>query len=238
MIVGHQFEPGLRLNVEKITREIGVSRIPVWEAIRRLQQEGIVYTIPNRGAFLSENSLERSLEIMEVRVALDRIAGRRACDQITERILNKLAHCLPDQLRAIETANIGLYCSADLRFHSLIYQASGNSYLNEIFESIGLHILSSRLEFLRILPFRIFPLLYLGHQEIIKGLTNRDPEQVEAAVTRHVELVMNYVKDMLRSPNERKEMVRCLKEKSPPIEAPKEGTGSRKPKSDLLNNPR
>ena len=232
MIVVHRFEPGLHLNVEKITRELGVSRIPVWEAIRRLQQEGIVRTIPNRGVFLLENPLEQSLEIIEVRGALDKLAGRLACDRISDRILDQLAKCLPDQLRAIETADIGLYSSADLRFHGLIYEASGNSYLKEIFESITLRMLPSRVEFHRILPS-----LYLGHQEIIEGLANRDPGQVEAAVARHVELAMNHVKELVQSANERKEMVRRIRENSPPLKAPKKGTGSRKQKLDLLSNP-
>jgi DNA-binding GntR family transcriptional regulator len=228
MIVVHRFEPGLRLNVEKITREMGVSRIPVWEAIRRLQQEGIVLTIPNRGVFLRENPLERSLEIIEVRGALDRLAGRLACERISERILDQLAQCLRDQLRAIEKSDIGLYSSADLRFHGLIYEASGNSYLKEIFESITLQMLPSRLEF-----FRILPLLYLGHQEIIEGLNNRDPGEVEAAVARHVELAMNHVKGLLQSANERKEMVRRIKENSPTLKEPKKETGCRKQELDL-----
>jgi DNA-binding GntR family transcriptional regulator len=215
MIVVHRFEPGLRLNVEKMARELGVSRIPVWEAIRRLQQDGIVRTIPNRGVFLLENPLERSLEIIEVRGALDKLAGRLACERISDRILDQLAQCLSDQLQAIETADLGLYSSADLRFHGLIYEASGNSYLKEIFESITLGMLPTRVEFLPILPS-----LYLGHQEIIEGLANRDPGQVETAVARHVELAMNHIRELLQSANERREMVRRIKEKSPPIKGP------------------
>lgn len=232
MIVVHRFEPGLRLNVEKIARELGVSRIPVWEAIRRLQQEGIVRTIPNRGVFLLENPLERSLEIIEVRGALDKLAGRLACERISDRILDQLAKCLLDQLQAIETADLALYSSADLRFHGLIYEASGNSYLKDLFESITLRMLPTRVEFLRILPS-----LYLGHQEIIEGLANRDPGRVEAAVTRHVELAMNHIKELLQSANEGKEMVRRIRENSPPLKGFKKGTGSRKQKLDLLSTP-
>jgi DNA-binding GntR family transcriptional regulator len=232
MIAIHRFQPGLRLNVEKIARELGVSRIPVWEGIRRLQQEGIVRTIPNRGVFLLENPLERSLEIIEVRGALDKLAGRLACERISDRILDKLAQCLQDQLQAIEAADLGLYSSADLRFHGLIYEASGNSYLKEIFESITLQMLPARVEWLHILPS-----LYMGHQEIIEGLANRDAARVEAAITRHVELAMNHVKELLQSANERKEMVRRIRENFFPLKAPQKGTGSRKQRLNLLSNP-
>ena len=232
MIAIHRFQPGLRLNVEKITRELGVSRIPVWEAIRRFQQEGIVRTIPNRGAFLLENPLERSLEIIEVRGALDKLAGRLACERISDRILDQLAQCLQNQLQAIETADLGLYSSTDLRFHGLIYEASGNSYLKEMFESITLQMLPARVEW-----FRIVPSLYMGHQEIIEGLANRDQARVEAALTRHVELAVNHVKELLQSANERKEMVRRIRKNFSPLKAFPKGTGSRKQKLDLLSNP-
>ena len=210
MIAIHRFQPGLRLNAEKIARELGVSRTPVWEAIRRLEQEGIVQNIPNRGVFMAEIPLERVLEMIEARSALDKFAGRLASDRISERILNQLGQCLRDQLRAIETADISLYSSADFRFHGLIYEASGNAYLKELFESIILQMLPARM---RILP--ILPLLYLGHQEIIQGLADRDPDRVEEALVRHTEIIMTHVKEQMRSANERKEMVRRMRVKVP-----------------------
>jgi DNA-binding GntR family transcriptional regulator len=231
MIAIHRFQPGLRLNVEKIARELGVSRIPVWEAIRRFQQEGILRAIPNRGAFLLESPLERTLEIIEVRGALDKLAGRLACERISDRILDQLAQRLQDQLQAIETADLGLYSSADLRFHGLIYEASGNSYLKEMFESITLQMLPARVEWLRIVPS-----LYMDHQEIIEGLANRDQARVEAALTRHVELAMNHVKELLQSANERKEMVRRIRKNFSHLKALPKRAGSRKQKLDLLSN--
>lgn len=210
MIAVRRFQAGLNLNVEKIAREMGVSRTPVWEAIRRLEQEGIVQNIPNRGVFLSEIPLERALEIIEVRGNLDKFAGRLACERISDRMLDKLTQCLRDQLRAIEAADLTLYSAADLRFHGLIYQASGNSYLKKIFESITLHMQPVRLDILRILPY-----LYLGHQEIIKGLANRDPDRVETATTNHIEIVINHIKNQLRSSIQRKKMVQRLRKKTP-----------------------
>jgi DNA-binding GntR family transcriptional regulator len=143
-----------------------------------------------------------------------------------------LAQCLQNQLQAIETADLGLYSSTDLRFHGLIYEASGNSYLKEMFESITLQMLPARLEWLRIVPS-----LYICHQEIIEGLANRDQARVEAAITRHLELAMNHVKKLLQSANERKEMVRRIRKNSSPLKAFPKGTGSRKQKLDLLSDP-
>lgn len=210
MIAIHRFQPGLRLNAEKIARELGVSRTPVWESIRRLEQEGIVQNIPNRGVFMAETPLERVVEMIEARGVLDKFAGRMAADRISDSILKQLRHCLPDQLRAIERADISLYSSLDFRFHGLIYEASGNSYLKELFESITLQTLPARMQILSILP-----LLYLDHQKIIQGLADRDSDRVEEALTHHTEIVIAHVKKLMQSVNEREEMVRQIKMKVP-----------------------
>jgi DNA-binding GntR family transcriptional regulator len=52
MIADRRFEPGSYINVEKLTQELGVSRTPIWEAIRRLEQEGIVIHTPHKGVQL------------------------------------------------------------------------------------------------------------------------------------------------------------------------------------------
>ena len=212
MIAIHRFQPGLRLNAEKIARELGVSRTPVWESIRRLGQEGIVQNIPNRGVFMAETPLERVVEMIEARGVLDKFAGRMASDRISDRIVKQLDQCLADQLRAIETADISLYSSLDFRFHGLIYEASGNSYLKELFESITLQTLPARMQILSILP-----LLYLDHQEIIRGLADRDPDRVEEALAHHTEIVIAHVKKLIQSANEREEMVRQIRMKVPYI---------------------
>lgn len=212
MIAIHRFQPGLRLNAEKIARELGVSRTPVWESIRRLEQEGIVQNIPNRGVFMGETPLERVVEMIEARGVLDKFAGRIASDRISDRILKQMDQFLLDQLRAIETADVNLYSSLDFQFHGLIYEASGNSYLKELFESITLQTLPARMQILSILP-----LLYLDHQEIVRGLADRDPERVEGALAHHTEIVMAHVKKLMQTTNEREEMVRQIRMKVPCI---------------------
>ncbi len=208
MIALHRFEPGFRINLEKIAREVGISRTPVREAVRRLEQEGIVKTIPNRGVFLRENPLERVLEMQQARCALDKLAGRLAATHITKRIIHQLSKCLDNQLRAIESADLGLYSYSDYRFHSLIYEASQNAYLKELFELTTLQMLPAPLGMLPILPS-----LYLGHQEILEALKERDPNATEAALGRHTEFIMAHTREIIRTTLERKEMVRRMRTK-------------------------
>jgi DNA-binding GntR family transcriptional regulator len=210
MIALDRFKPGQRLNVNELARELGVSRTPVWETMRRLGQEGFLRSIPNRGVFVAERPLERVRDILEVRTSLDRLAGRLAVERVNRRILSRLSQCLPEQLRAIEAADIGGYVSTDSRFHRLICEATGNVYLTALYESITIHVLPT--------PFNMSPLLpslYLVHQEIFSGLSDRNPGRVDAAIARHEEIVMAQLREQMRSEEERKEMVRAIR-KGPP----------------------
>jgi DNA-binding GntR family transcriptional regulator len=207
-IVLYRYQPGLRINVEELTRELGASRGSVWEAIRRLQQEGVLQNIPNRGVFMAKNSFERALQQLQVQGNLERLAGRLACERVTDRLVKRLSGCLKDQLVAIDAADLLAYSSADHLFHRLVYEASGNNYLTEIFELITLHLrtIPSRSGIPTILSS--LPSVFLAHQEILEGLAAQDPARVEQAFYLHEELVTNNVKQQLQAERERKEIVR------------------------------
>ncbi len=211
LIVGERFKPGQRVNVEELTRELGVSRTPVWEAIRRLGQEGVLHNIPNRGVFLSERPLERVRDILQVRISLDRLACSLAVKHITRRGIDKLSRYLTDQLSAIEAGDSARYYASDIKFHRLISESSGNAYLKALYESITMHVFPT--------PFSIlalFPSLYVVHQEILAGLSDRDSERVDKAVAQHGDLLLNHLKQQIASEAKRKAAVRRLKEASPP----------------------
>ena len=67
MIADYRFSPGTRINVEQIAKEVGASRTPVWEAVHRLIQEGLLENIPNRGVFMSTMTPKQAIELYTVR---------------------------------------------------------------------------------------------------------------------------------------------------------------------------
>ncbi len=207
MIADYRWKPGVRVNVMKMARELGVSRTPVWEAVRRLEQEGILRSIPNRGVFMAETSLERSLDVIQARGALDLLAVRLAASRMTKGVLDRIGRCLSEQLLAIEGEDVVRYSSADFQFHRLVYAAGGNTYILELFESIALQMRPTRL---RILP--ALPSLYLCHQEILQGLADGDSGLAEKAMIRHTEIILNLTRESIKSSLERKELVRQAKE--------------------------
>ena len=85
MVFLNRFKPGRSLNVERLARELGVSRTPTWEAIRRLDQDGIVRKVPNRGVYMREDPLERVLHrswgFSAAHPSLCAPPGRKGADQ-------------------------------------------------------------------------------------------------------------------------------------------------------------
>jgi len=189
MIADYRFKPGARMNVEKVSRELGVSRTPVWEAVRRLEQEGLLRNIPNRGVFMVEMTLETAYELFQVRGALERLAGRLAAEHIDQRAIERMAKLLEDQLRVIEKENLLGYSRLDFEFHSLIYGASRNLVLQEMLESVRTKMQPVNMQIIPILPR-----LYQDHIGILQALQSGDANLVEESFVRHNENVLEQLK--------------------------------------------
>ncbi len=184
MIVNHRFQPGARLNVEKISKELEVSRTPVWEAVRRLQQEGLLENIPYRGVFMVEMTLEKALELYQVREALEGLAARLAASYGNEKGIEKMKEVLETQSRVIDKGDLLAYSRTDFEFHGIIHKMSHNSVLQEMLETLKAKMQPITMEVKPILPK-----LYEDHLEIIEAMESRDPEKSERMLRRHNRVV-------------------------------------------------
>lgn len=184
MIANHRFQPGARLNVEKISKELEVSRTPVWEAVRRLQQEGLLENIPYRGVFMVEMTLGRALELYQVREALEGLAARLAAPHVNEKVLDKMGETLETQIKVIEKGDLLGYSRTDFDFHGLIHRMSHNSVLQEMLESLKAKMQPITMEVRSLLPK-----LYEDHLEIVEAIRSKDPEKSEKILRRHNRVV-------------------------------------------------
>ena len=188
MVTNHRFQPGARLNVEKISKELEVSRTPVWEAVRRLQQEGLLQNIPYRGVFMVEMTLERALELYQVREALEGLAARLAALYANEKILDKMGEILENQIKAVEKGDLLGYSRTDFDFHSLIHKMSRNAVLQEMLES-----LKTKMQPITVEVRPLLQRLYEDHLEIIDVLRAKDPEKSEKVLRRHNRVVQTQI---------------------------------------------
>ena len=185
MISDYRFSPGSRLNVEQLARDLGTSRTPVWEAVRRLEQEGLVKNIPNRGVFLVELTHETAIELYMVREVLEGMAARLAVQGISDKAIEKMEKLLREQEKIVAEEDLVAYSKSDFDFHACIYAACGNTILRETLENIK--------EKARPFEMRITPILtelFNDHQMIVRAMRLRDPLLAEVAFREHNQRVL------------------------------------------------
>ena len=185
MISDYRFSPGSRLNVEQLARDLGTSRTPVWEAVRRLEQEGLVKNIPNRGVFLVELTRKAAIELYTVREVLEGMAARLAVQRISDKALEKMERLLRAQEKIVAEEDLVAYSKSDFEFHACIYAACGNAILHEMLESIRQKV--------RPIAMQITPILtelFHDHDMIVRALRLRDPLLAEVAFREHNQRVL------------------------------------------------
>ena len=190
MIADHRFQPGARLNIESIARELDVSRTPVWEAVRRLEQEGLVENIPNRGVFMSSLTAAKALDLYAVREVLEGMAARLAATRMDDSSLENMAQCIQRQREVIEHQDFLAYSKLDFEFHAAVYDACGNEWLRELLETI-----KNKMRPLTMQMQPDFSKLIDQHAELLQALRGRDPEKAEAAFRRHNQYMMAQIRE-------------------------------------------
>jgi len=189
MIADRRFAPGSYLNVEKLTQELGVSRTPIWEAVRRLEQEGIVVHTPHKGVRVIELTRKMALELYEVRENMEGLAARLAAERVTPQIIAQMEAILTEQERIVDRQDAISYSRSDHDFHLLIYQACGNDLLREILE--GLRYKALPLAF-KLAPH--FTEFFEYHKGILDAFRRHDANLAEKDIQRHNRRMMEIIR--------------------------------------------
>jgi DNA-binding GntR family transcriptional regulator len=127
-IVGGAVKPGERLPIEDLGQALGMSPMPVREALRRLDSVGLVEHIPHRGARVTELSIEDLREIYDARLALEALALRRAAEQISTEKLEQARAALK-ALSGNRRRGAPSIWVAHQRFHFALYEGAGSRWL-------------------------------------------------------------------------------------------------------------
>ncbi len=183
-ILKGELQPGERLMELQLAAKLGVSRTPIREAIRMLEQEGLAVTIPRRGAEVAKMTEKDMNDVLQVREALDELAVSIACELITEEELEKLTEAVKNFEAVIGTKNIKQIADADIVFHDIIYQASRNPKLVAILNNLREQIYRYRIQYLK--DEKNYQNLLDEHREILEGLMKKDKELVTNSMRKHV----------------------------------------------------
>lgn len=139
-IVSGDIKPGERLMEVSLADQMGVSRTPVREAIRRLEAEGLVTMTPRKGTHVSELSVKDIMDVLEIRTVLDKLATDLAAKRMQPVQLKALESVHKQYISCVEKENMEGAVKKDVEFHDLIYAASGNPRLVAVAGSLREHV--------------------------------------------------------------------------------------------------
>jgi DNA-binding GntR family transcriptional regulator len=181
MITNARFQRGTRLNVERLARDMEISRTPIWEAVQRLIQEGLLVSIPNRGVFIMDLTAEAALELYTVREVLEGLAVRLACQHVDDKAIARMEKSLNEQYEMARKKDLVEYSKYDFDFHAVIYELSGNKFLQEMLDTIRSKTRPTSMDFVPLLRAS-----YEDHMEVLRALKGRDPLAAEEAIKTHI----------------------------------------------------
>ncbi|HLS49653.1 MAG TPA: GntR family transcriptional regulator [Actinomycetaceae bacterium] len=183
-IIDGELAPGSRLVEAELVQTFGVSRNRVRLALDTLIEEGLVERIPNRGARVRVVSAEEAIEIMECRMVLDGLLGRKAATHASDEHLEALAANLVDMAAQLEAYDLMGYSRLIQKQHAIVHEAAAHATAGRLIERLQAQIVRHQFQ-TSLIPGRASESLR-ELQDVVAAITARDPDAAERAARDHV----------------------------------------------------
>jgi DNA-binding GntR family transcriptional regulator len=176
--------PGERLNERVLCEQMGVSRTPMREAIKKLAGEGLVRLEPNRGAVVHRLTLEEVAAAFEVVASMEALAGELAAKRASPEQIRHIEALQQKMESAHRAKDLPLYYQSNAEIHAAINEAAGNPVLTEMYRSINLRLQSLR--FRSNLDQNKWDAAIKEHQAIAKAMASRDAAVLSELLRQHL----------------------------------------------------
>ena len=193
---GH-LKPGQRIVESQLAKEMAISRFPIREALRYLEQEGMVVIEPFKGVRVASISRKDLHDLMTVRCALEELAIRLFIRNLTDESMEMLEDTLTEMEAALATEDVERIVSSDLRFHECICEYSGNPRLLNSWRPLARQI--------KVCLKMEYPLFQFGkdfvatHLPIIEAINDRDEARAEKLLQQHIYSALDRIGDSIES---------------------------------------
>jgi DNA-binding GntR family transcriptional regulator len=185
LIIDGSLPPGTVLRLLPLAKRLGVSMMPVRDALRLLEADKLVMIVPRRGAVVAEMSLDDAEEIYAVRVALEALCARHAAERLTQDDVTDIERLFGVMEAANHQDDLSALIEADHHFHERLYRTSGREQLIQ-----NISELTARSQ-------RYLPYLYRSwqvdedpfgaHRPLLEAIRAQDPALVERLTREHME---------------------------------------------------
>ncbi|WP_437231105.1 GntR family transcriptional regulator [Planctomicrobium sp. SH661] len=206
MVYDQRISAGMKISETRLAKELGVSRTPVREAIRQLQNEGLLYQVPQSGTYVSKPGRREIAEIYDVRMALEIQAISKAVPRLNHEHLARLselyqqmhdhvARFRADGAPTLEGEELHRFLSADLDFHLVIFHAADNQTAIKIYNDVQMRNRAFGDQSHRRDERHLNTVLH-SHAGILRALQQQDVEQARRQMEEHIE---NSLRDALET---------------------------------------
>jgi DNA-binding GntR family transcriptional regulator len=196
IILERQIPPGGKLNEGDLAQALGISRTPIREAINRLEKEGLVKIVPQRGAYVVQFTEKDVFELFLIRENLEGLAAYLAATKMSDKDLAKLESFIEGFSEPFDEKEIRRYAREDFKFHQAIVQYSGAQRLISLVFTLHDYI-------------HIFRLTTLGvsgrmkisieeHRKLLAAFREKNPEEAERRMREHIRHVRDGVMENIR----------------------------------------
>jgi phosphonate utilization transcriptional regulator len=183
-ILNGEYEPGTKLTELSIAQKLGISRGPIREAFRMLEEAGLVRTEKNRGVFVRSIPLDEAIEIFDLRAAIEEHVGRQLAVHIQPTGLKEVRSLVEAMERAAKERNARAYHVLNLQFHDRLVELTGNRKLIAVYRKLINEL--SLFRRINLAEGAKLPTSASEHKHIVKAIAAGDSTAAGAALYKHV----------------------------------------------------
>src|SRR3954453_8641144 len=181
-----RIEPGSRVTIDVLARELGVSQTPIRDALNRMEAEGLVVRVPHAGYRIPPQITRHRFEdMLEVRLLLEPAAARRSAERASSKQVAGLRRML-EEMAELEGGNgpmaYGAFGLHDAAFHDLVALSAENQVIREALARLHAHVHLFRL----LHDTQVTHLAMAEHEEVLAAVAGRDPDAAAYAMRRHI----------------------------------------------------
>ncbi len=188
-ILEGKLKAGQRLMEVQLADQLGVSRTPIREAIRKLELEGLVVMLPRKGAYVANMSFKDLIDVLEIRASLEGLAASLAAERRDEHVieLEKVAKEFEESVKNSDLENV---LKKDIEFHEKIFSMANNKRLSQLINSLWEQVHRFRVTYVS--NFEATQSLVEEHYRILEAIKSGDCEQAKKYATEHIELAEQF----------------------------------------------
>ncbi len=183
-IIELRLKPGMTISIKALYTYYDSSRSPMRDALLRLEQEGLVMLLPQRGIMISRIDLKRAEEERFLRVSVEREVMKIFMRQHNQADIDNLEDSLQEQEKCISTRNLRAFLDADDDFHNKFYCAVNKFWCAKTIDSVSGHYRRFRL--LSIIKQSICKEILSQHREMVEAIKKDDEQKLMALFNHHL----------------------------------------------------